>query len=189
MQWSHYAFIYCTHCNCSFTRPDSGTSFNDVLKERIYLKKKNPTSVSHNLTFYCKFLEREIENINNGFSEKIHLFGFLNSLSCFQPPHHSERSHSESFCCTAKPRQWQWLLYSIESNKLTEIPVEKWLMISREPPSDNKTCLMAASPSLTLFVSPGFSHLSGFQTSCLSWVLLSHWNVSLLFGCCLISFF
>lgn len=76
MQWSHYAFIYCTHCNYSFTRPDSNTSFNDVPKERIYLKKKNPTSVSHNLTFYWKFLGRERENINNGFSKKICLFGF-----------------------------------------------------------------------------------------------------------------
>lgn len=71
MQWSHYAFIYCTHCNYSFTRLDSNTSFNDVPKERIYLKKKNPTSVSHNLTFYWKFLGRERENINNGFSKKM----------------------------------------------------------------------------------------------------------------------
>jgi len=35
------------------------------------------------------------------------MLGFsLNSLSCFQPPHHSARSHSESCCCTAK--HWQW---------------------------------------------------------------------------------
>lgn len=78
MQWSHYAFIYCSHCNYSFTRTDSNTSFNDIPKERIYAKKKNPTDVSHKLTFYWKFLERETENINNGFSKKTCLFVFFN---------------------------------------------------------------------------------------------------------------